>query len=324
MDNESVWLTQMCYLPIISILISSVLLFGCSNAKTEQSGAVYPANREDTAFIQAEEGEAEESEKSALINLDSLKIYLSEARVSRQKLEEELKYATPEQADSIYWNSDFHYEQEQIDRLSQLVWPVVERWGLNGGEIAVMQDNKILNMLKKEGFEPEYMGEGYAELRVNAYHYYNIFSPYLSEKNREFLKLYAENDRIIEMDAGLVIPLDTLVVNCIRWESFLRKYPDIAQRKMIVSQYGLYMGLIMFCTYDNTRAFDLQTKTADKYVLETVSKAIRLYADYQTTKIFEYYLSELEKSGYKYSRRIENIIMSMGILKEFDRTDVYY
>jgi hypothetical protein len=309
-------------------IFTAIFFAGCVQTKNEHASdnirSAGNVGEPSAAIPEKTEEYGDEYGGRAPVNMDSLTYYLSEAQKIRQELEDKLKNATPEQADSIYWSGDFRYETAQIERINQLILPVIERWGLNGGEIAVMQDGKIFDLLKQEGLEPEYMGEGYAELRVNAYYYFNIFSPYLTEKNRDFLKINSENDHIIEMDAGLVVPLDSLIEKCIKWERFLNKYPNVEQRKLITSQYGLYMALVMFCTYDNTPAFDHRTKTADKYVLETVNKAIAKYSGFQTAKILEHYVSELKKTNYKYTRQLENNVMRMGILKEFDRTDAYY
>lgn len=309
------------------IIFVSILFFSCNN-KTEdnKNESSFYGNSADTAVVNTITSDDDANTTLiATINIDSLRFYMNKATQLREDLERRLIKSTPPQADSIYWNGDFWFtETEEFEHVNRLTEPAITRWGLNGGEIGIMQDSEVFELLSKEGIEPEYMGEGYAELRINAYYYYNLFKPYLSEEHSEFLKLTADNDYIIEMDAGLIIPLDSLVSKCIRWEKYLNKYPNVEQRKMIVSQYGFYMALIMFCTYDNTRAFDYYTKEADRYVVETVENAVKKYPDSQTSNIFKQYLNELKKSDFKYSKQIEDKIMAMGILKDFDRTDIYY
>ena len=304
-----------------------ILLCFCCNAKINSNldNSSYPEKVESTISIVAiEDIEPDNSENIISINIDSLKIYLSEANNLRKKLEEELKKASPEQAYSIYCSGSFLLNEEDFDHIKRLTSPVIDEWGSSVGYVSSEQSEEVLRLLEEEGFEPEYQGEGYAELRINAYHYYNIFSPYLSEENSEYMRIYAQNDNVITMDAGLIIPLSKLVERCIEWESYLNKYPNAQQRNEVALQYGQYLGSIMFCTEQNTEAFDRNTKIVKEYVLESVKEAILQYPDSEATKIFKVYLLELEKSNYKYSEELEKKIFSTGILKEIDWKNIYY
>lgn len=126
------------------------------------------------------------------------------------------------------------------------------------------------------------------------------------------------------MDAGLVVPIETLIQWCIDWEGFLNKYPNTKRGNTAINDYAQYMALIMFCTYDNTQAFDRDTKEIDEYLLQVINKAITEYPECQTTSTLSQYVKELEKNGYIYFEGLEEKIFDTGILKEVDLTNLYY
>lgn len=260
------------------------------------------------------------------VNIPLLKTYLQKAQQMREALLAELKNCTSEQADNLYLSDGYKFyitpEYQKVDSLSM---PAIMRSsGVFGDYQQTDQDAEVLKLLGKQGLEPIYMGEGYTELRTNPMYYYNIFEPYVSNETKEYIKIWADHDDLITADAGLIVPLSLLYERCVEWEKYLDKYPQSKHKASVVSQCGLYMGCMLFCTYDNTRAFDYKTHEIEEYVLTEIKRLVGDHSeDTQTRAILKTYLDELKANNFRYSKKLEDKIMNLWILKEYKGNETY-
>ncbi len=316
----------------IHLLLALCLFFSCTtNKKLKDEDAVYYTVNKDSSDYK--NGDIVSSEaydpwdcREKSVNIDSLKKYLEKEKQMREDLLAELKNTTPDRADSLYTADSYKfYKTADFQQIDRIAMPTLMRSSGAHLDYPISPEDKIvIQLLKEHGLEPQYIGEGYTELNTNPYYYYEIFKPYITEETSEYISIRAGQDDLISMDAGLVIPLETLYDRCVEWEVFLNKYPETNHKKSIIQQYGFYMGLIMFCSYDNTLAFDRKTHKLNDWVLEDIQKIALKNTDTQTNHILKEYIKELENNNYLYSKDIENRIMSLSILKEFDPQGVYY
>lgn len=262
--------------------------------------------------------------RDMVVNIPLLKTYLLKAQQMRESLLAELKKSTPDQADNLYLSAGYKFsDTPEFQKVDSLTMPTIMRSsGAFNDYPQTDQDSEVLNLLAQQGLEPIYIGEGYSELRTNPLYYYNIFESYVSNETKEFMKIWADHDDLITADAGLIVPLDLLYKRCLEWEKYLDKYPQSKYKEAVVSQYGMYIGYILFCTDDNTRTFDYKTDEIDGAVLDDIKKLLVDYPeDTQTRTILKTYLDELKSNKFRYSKKLEDKIMKLGILKDYQEID---
>ncbi|MDU1891464.1 MAG: hypothetical protein E6767_12315 [Dysgonomonas sp.] len=316
------------------LLLTIYLFFSCSTNKKQTAGI----NQDATAandpflFVVSDTVIGEEAyddpwdSKDKTVNIDSLKKYLEKEKRMREALIVQLKNTTPEQADFLYTTDGYKfYLTKDFETITGIAMPTLMRSsGVFSDHPLSQEDELVIQLLEEHGLEPQYVGEGYTELYINPHYYYEIFKPYITEETSEYISILAGQDGVTHMDAGMVVPLEVLYKRCIEWEVFLSKYPETKHKKDIIQQYGIYMGYIMFCTADNTLAFDRETKKLNSWVLESVNELLSMNTDSHANFIIKEYMKELQNNDYIYSEEIENKIMSLSILKDFNRENVYY
>jgi len=332
MSNENFIMKKICCIAALIVLVSC-------NTKTKSpdgtdnnpdnpvhTGEIY-SGLPDQDSTEYNDALLQERFSHDLIDVDALKTYLQKAINDRNSLLSELERTTPLQADSI-----FHAEKYVItakpyyEKISLISAPVIDRWmNVIFGDKPDKNDEKVIKLLANSGLEPFYIGEGYMEMRVSPYYYYNIFKPYVSDDTREFMKIWGDNDDLISADAGLVIPLDSLLRRCVTWEKFIDSYPKSRCRDKAMVQYGGYMWLILFSTLDNTPAFShSEPSVINEWVLESIQEMSGRYPATETDRIIKKYLGELKENDYLYSEELENKIMTTGLLKEWNRESIFY
>lgn len=255
-----------------------------------------------------------------------LKSYLAKAEEMQNDLLRDLRDTTLEEADSIYLADSFRFDQTiEFMKLDSVMLPVLERWSrAHSASEDEDQDIEIFNLLEEIGLEPEYISEGYTELKIKSHYYYELFQPYVTTETEQFMKISSDHDTLISSDGGLIVSLDTLLTRCIDWEKFLDRCPQSVHTKKVIAQYGMYMQLILFCNYDNTPTFNRYTNRIEDWVLEELQDLKDKYPDTKTNYILEKYLTELKQNHYRYSKAFENKIMNIGLLKEWDKESVYF
>jgi hypothetical protein len=169
------------------------------------------------------------------------KACLKKAKEMREELIAKLEKATPEEANRIYASCKYRFDHTpEFSELERIVQPVLDRWMTNvlvEREEPEGEDKTVIDLLKKEGLEPRYAGEGFMDLGTNAYYYYSIFEPYVTADTREFMQILAEQDDPLSANVGLVVSYEDMLSRCARWEDFMNKYPDSPYRKEAIDQY---------------------------------------------------------------------------------------
>lgn len=300
--------------------------FGCQKNNSQNSNAQKAVIAENDSSTINNEGIGTDPWEARDKNVDIslLKTYLKKAQQMRENLLAELKNSTPEQADNLYLSDGYKfYTTPEYLKVDSISMPAIMRSSEAFGDYPQTdEDKEVLRLLAEQGLEPRYLGEGYSELYTNPLYYYNLFEPYVSGQTKDFLKIWADNDDLITADAGLIIPLDELYKRCVAWEKYLDKYPQSKHRESVVFQYGMYMNYLLFCTDDNTRTFDYKTNEVDTYVLDEIKKILATYPqETQTRTILKTYVDELKTNNFKYSKKFQDKIMSLWILKDYDRSN---
>jgi len=304
------------------LIFSFIILISCNKAKGQGERA-----SENKAYTTALKENVNDESQDKDIDIQTLKSLLKNAEQMRASLLNRLKNSTPEQADDIYKSKDYRFDRtKEFTSLDSLLFPVMQRWMDAGFEEKELdgQDKQILEILKEQGVEPFYIGEGITELSINSHYYYHIFKDFVTNETADYIKILSDQDYLIVADAGLVVPTDSLYNNSIAWEKYLEKYPESKHKEAAIYNYGIYMNLIMFSNLDNTPTFDYQTKKIYDNLLEDIKRLASRGHDSKTDYILKEYLKELEKTDFVYTEELENKIMSLWVLKDYDRADSEY
>ncbi|SHF01556.1 hypothetical protein [Dysgonomonas macrotermitis] len=296
---------------MLKYLVIALFAFTCcSNTKKENIVSVCNIVRD---TIPDKETDESNNYYSRAVDIDSVKMYLQEAHQIHEALRTKLRKASPQQADSIFMAQNYRPDHINFFDLTE---PTLSRWEVYGN--TTKEDTLIVGLLAEEGFEPIYIGEGNADIATNAYWYYNIFEPYVTDAVKGYMKIEADQDRLLSADAGLVVPLNELLDYAIEWEKYLKAYPEGKLRSKTIARYRLYMELIMFCDYDNTPTFDRTTGILEGYILEEIRALARKYPETESCKILQEYLSGLKGTNYKYTKELEDKILSLWMLKDYE------
>ena len=306
----------------LPVILISLFFLGCSYFSKPQNTST-DASLSDSVGVADIASHVLASDMSKRpVNVDSLKMYLRVADDEKAALTAKLKAMTTEQVDDYYDSRDYRFDKSQdFKKMENLLFPAFERYSDHDSPMQV-QDDKVFALLKTHGFDTEILEGGEVLLSMDYFYYYEIFKNYTGEETREYAEIYANQDGHISFDAGLVLTPEELYTRSIMWEAFLAKYPKGRYSKNAIHRYGEYMGLLMFCTYDNTRVF-WDGKVETDYI-DRIKKLLGKNANSQTETILTEYCKEVEKANYRYSEKLENRIMTMGILKDLDCKNTYY
>lgn len=253
---------------------------------------------------------------------DTLKICLDIARGMREKLIADLERMTPQEASDLYMSpKSYSFDRTPYFRqLALFVDNIVQcSSGVFFDRQLTKEDEEILELLKKEGLVSEYIGEGDSVLRLDSHHYYHIFKAYVTVDTRQFIKLWSDMDNVYESDAGLIVPLDSILDRSIRWEKFVLEYPQSKYWTKAMAEYALYMNILLFCSSDNTPVFDRTTEIIDSEVLNILHGFVGRFPDSETDKIIRYYLDKLQSNDNKYSKDLEDNVMDYGLLHKWNK-----
>lgn len=299
---------------VLNTLLLSILLTSCfgKGVKGTNALSVVDSLNTDSVILQTEE-----SNHAGAVDINAIKPYLEKEKQMRETLIQLLKRSTPAQADSIYREGKYDFKQTaEFDSLVQKTI-MLEPHGEKYSDSPSPNDLIVLKMLAESGCFCEDIGEGYFEVNVEQYYYYNLFKPYLSVEVEKFARLRADNNTLFIADAQLCIPLDTLYQRCLKWEEYLKEYPQSRFRPKVSEEYKTYMENLLFCKFDNSSTFyyfDYDKNEPGKinnYCLEAICPLGKIGSGTNTNNIILKYLSELGELDYYYSEEFEKQIMEM-------------
>lgn len=126
-------------------------------------------------------------------------------------------------------------------------------------EIPLHWTKKIEN-LKKSNIELVYEGEGYHSFQFRHDYFYKTFKGKVSKDLNEFLYNMSEDDKVIfQSDAGILVPWKEIRVRILRWERFVKKYPESRYSNLSKELLGFYIKSYLL-GMENTRTFESNTK----------------------------------------------------------------
>lgn len=121
--------------------------------------------------------------------------------------------------------------------------------------------NLQVNAVKEGGLEYWEVGEGYAEIRFKANHYYNLFKGKVTEDYEYYLKTEAKEESVLAFaDAAVIISLEELGERVLSWEKFMHDYPASALLSKATNNYQWY-GWVYLFGLDNTSTIEFSDGT---------------------------------------------------------------
>lgn len=239
-------------------LISLILFLGliaCSDS-TENTGA----SKSRTSVISNDSiRDLKEPQKVSLSNFDD---YLIDFSRRRTEIVQKLEKCTPQEANQLF----LEYRKMNLlngEKMTNVSLKMLDDYGglysdLGGLNYSGKHKEKITQLLKA-GLEPWYIGEGMTEIRVRPFEYDHLFSGRLTPDFEEFMQnIILDEQKLVTNDAALAISWEELAYHIIRWESFIKKYPNTTLKKEAKETYAWYQ-ILFVVGVDNTPTFEFST-----------------------------------------------------------------
>ena len=120
-----------------------------------------------------------------------------------------------------------------------------------------------------------YLGEGYYEFNHNLKAMADIFTPYVTKDQSQFIqRLAQDNQGIFWFDAGIAISFKEVIERAVFWENYVNQYPNsyfIEDAKIL---FGIYRHVLFFGS-ENTQWIDNDIR---KFYDASDAKAVRALA----------------------------------------------
>lgn len=125
-----------------------------------------------------------------------------------------------------------------------------------------------IEKLKNHHIELVYEGEGFYSFQFKYDYFYNTFKGKVTKDLEQFLYNYAEDDKVLfQADAGIIVPWKEIRLRLLRWEKFIKKYPESRYTPMAKELLGFYLKSYVL-GMENTRTFEENTKEIYPEVLQ--------------------------------------------------------
>lgn len=190
----------------------------------------------------------------------------------KQQIEQQLKTASPEEANKLY-DSYIEANMERIAKIAEKEHNILDNFYSyfydDKGEITPPDSIQLkVKLLSTAGIEMFEEGEGYVSLSHKPDFYYNIFKKYVTPDYKEFIRINAEEDKVMySADAGLVISFKGVSERVLNWENFISKFPKSKFIPDAKNNYRNYQNDYFFGE-DNTPAHEDSGKYFDENITE--------------------------------------------------------
>lgn len=117
-----------------------------------------------------------------------------------------------------------------------------------------------IEKLKKYDIELIYEGEGFHSFQYRHDYFYKTFKGKVTKDLEAFLYNYSEDDKnVFQMDAGIVVPWKDVRARVLRWEKYIKKYPESRYNVTAKEVFAYYLQSYLL-GMDNTGTYELSTK----------------------------------------------------------------
>lgn len=257
---------------------------------------------------------ASQSQKST----KELKILLSEFTAKKHKIQERLKSLTPEQANKLY-ESYLTENSGEVMKIQNHEGHLLETnnyfsyfYDDNGGNITPPDSIAVKKaLLDKAGLEFWEIGEGYTDIRAQADFYLLIFENYVTEDYRDFLRINAEEDKVLySADGGLAISFNEVGKRVLNWEKFIQKHPNSKLLNQATEMYTNYQLNYLFgedntptMEYPDTELYPENVTEFNSFISQNpdsfTSKLVKIVLE--TTKNYDALKEEIKHEQTKYT-----------------------
>ncbi|RWW92072.1 hypothetical protein [Flavobacterium cerinum] len=254
------------------------------------------------------------SKKSA----EELKVLLSLFTEKKHKIQEKLKSLSPEQANKLY-ESYLAENTEEVMKVQNHEGHLLETNNYfsyfynDKGESITPPDSIAVkkDLLNKAGLEFWEIGEGYTDIRTQADFYLLIFENYVTNDYRDFLRINAEEDKVLySADGGLAVSFNEVGKRILNWEKFIHKYPNSTLLDRATEMYTSYQLNYLFgedntptMEYPDTKLYPENIAEFNNFISQNpdsfTSKLVKIVLE--TTKNYDALKAEIMAEQTKYN-----------------------
>jgi len=135
------------------------------------------------------------------------------------------------------------------------------------------------------------------------------FGSRLSSSFREYLTIASkEQDIPFRKDGKIAIVSDSLVSRILTWESFMGRYPDFIEIRLVQDEYTQYLGAYLSGT-DNARAFNPNTSQLHDSLRLSLENFVVNHPDSKSADLVKDYLEMLKTTNYNYTEKVDSFLL---------------
>lgn len=251
---------------------------------------------------------------------EELKVLLSLFTDKKHKIQEKLKSLSPEQANKLY-ESYLTENTEEVMKVQNHEGHLLETNNYfsyfynDKGESITPPDSIAVkkDLLNKAGLKFWEIGEGYTDIRTQADFYLLIFENYVTDDYRDFLRINAEEDKVLySADGGLAISFNEVGKRILNWEKFIHKHPNSKLLDRATEMYTNYQLNYLFgedntptMEYPDTKLYPENIAEFNNFISQNpdsfTSKLVKIVLE--TTKNYDALKAEIMAEQTKYNRK---------------------
>ncbi|SFF12130.1 hypothetical protein SAMN04487969_114143 [Paenibacillus algorifonticola] len=306
----------------IFVLIFALFIAGCSgnNKNTEE-------RRENHAGAQVSPvGQGVPQEKDNL-----LEQYRQTVQNAKEPFEivsflnENMSKAGQERADTMirelnaYYNNDLERTQDAFFEKNVQEVLLQQQWPITASNAAEIQDAAVKQLVitKLMGGYKLIMVEG-SIYPIIDFELQKVYKNYVSQQMNDYIFLRAvESNEVSAKDAGLIITWDKLANRAVLSETYIKTYPNSAERPEIEQLYlNSYLSMYIY-GLNNTPIFDMETYRLLSEVKTSYQKLVKEHPETVTAKIVSQFLDVLATTDEQVYNRINGQQMDIPAVKQF-------
>ncbi len=180
---------------------------------------------------------------------------LNEFQVHLQQIQTQLKRATPEQADKLFFQH-IKYNQKFLQKLNHADQAFLKQYAqyinvqphtgkiMKKSPVLMAREQKLLPYHLKYG---HYHATDLTYYAINQFHYTKLFGNKVSPVIRDYIQLSDQQatDTPVIHDNEVVLPYQELGKRTWAWERYLRQYPNGVMQKYAQCQYKEYQSFFL-------------------------------------------------------------------------------